>query len=537
VQLELTESDKYTFDEVAAERPLKFCKYVRHFEDQWFGKIFDPTPEQAHHIRQIYGWKHRDSGIRRFRKVWLETAKGWGKTPFMSLLGLYEMFAAGTRGAYVVSLATVYKQALLTFDYARHAIRQDEKLSSLAKVTAKEIRVPKLGNKWEVLSGSFDGRSGFRPSLILADEIHEHPSGKLLKNAAINMPKKREPLLIMATNAGPNKHCFAWEMHEQAVRVLDGKSEVEDLYPVIHEAPPELDWTSEAAAKAANPSLGAIGNFSNLLPEIAAAKESSAAEAKYRRLYLGQWAAGSGEEKWLDMNQWDAATRPFKLSEVKDLPLYLSIDGSLNDDLTALVWIWAGPQRLYIRCHQWIPKAKAYKLQDREGIQFDEYQKAGDVTLCDSETIDHHVHRQIIHRIRKAAERFKLKCLSYDAKYMSMIVAEIERKAITPCVLVPQQAVSLHPACQELERALTAKEITIRPNGLLRAQAAEVELWSDTNGNTRPVKEGQRGKYAGTRSKKIDGIAAIVTGLTSVLRDRLADTSNIDYTGAISFAW
>jgi phage terminase large subunit-like protein len=347
----------------------------------------------------------------------------------------------------------------------------------------------------------------------------------------------------MASNAA-DKGSFAWEMHETAMRVLEGKSELEDFYPVIHFAPPELDWTTEDAAKAANPSLGAIGSFANLLPEIAAAKESPAAQAKYERLYLGRWGAGNGEDKWLDMTQWDAATRPFKMSEVKDLPLYLSFDGSLKDDCSALCFIWVGPQRLYIKVHQWIPKKTAHHYQDREGMPYDQWAaktddqgnpKVPDVTLCDSETIDHNVHRQITRTIMRAGKKYKLISLSYDAAYAGPIVGPLERKGITPCVAVSQKAVSLHPACQELERVLIAKEIVIRPNGLLRLQASEVELSrADTNGNSHPVKQGQRGKYAGTRSKKIDGISAIVTGLTSVLRDRLADTGDIDFANVVS---
>lgn len=58
----------------------------------------------------------------------------------LSLLGLYHAFAEGEPAAHVVSMATDFKQAMLTQEWAKEAIKQDSKLERLADITQYEIR-------------------------------------------------------------------------------------------------------------------------------------------------------------------------------------------------------------------------------------------------------------------------------------------------------------------------------------------------------------------------------------------------------------
>jgi phage terminase large subunit-like protein len=73
---------------------------------------------------------------------------------------------------------------------------------------------------------------------------------------------------------------------------------------------------------------------------------------------------------------------------------------------------------------------------------------------------------------------------------------------------------TLGAACQELDRRLIEKSITIAPNSVLRFCASNVEVKPDEHGNYWPVKHAARGRYAGRAALKIDGISALVTALT-----------------------
>jgi phage terminase large subunit-like protein len=274
----LAECDQYFYDAEAAERPIRFsAKYLRHYEGRFAGQPFTFLGWQSDITRALFGWKRRADGLRRFRELYLLTAKGSGKTPWLSAIGMYLLLADGEAGAHVMSCATDFPQAFLTLDAAKKYIAAEPALQKQCRSMQFEVRSPRTNSKWTVLSGTAEGRHGFRPSALLMDEAHEWPNGKLYANLTANLTKRQQPLCLVATNAGENEHCFCWQLHRRAMKAMDGSGD-ETLLPVIYEAGTELDWDSEAAAKAANPSLGDVIRFEQLKPEL-----NKAAKAMSRR--------------------------------------------------------------------------------------------------------------------------------------------------------------------------------------------------------------------------------------------------------------
>ena len=120
----------------------------------------------------------------------------------------------------------------------------------------------------------------------------------------------------MDTNAPSTSTSFCHHLYKRAKNVMDGRNDDETLLPVIFEAPMELDWTSEEAAKAANPSIPAIITWDQLRPRLAKAKETPEDEAEYRRLFLSQQVQQGS--KWLDVAIWDLCTQAIDPDTLKD---------------------------------------------------------------------------------------------------------------------------------------------------------------------------------------------------------------------------
>lgn len=511
--LKIVEDATYIYDAEAAERPIRFGeKYCRHFEGKWAGELMVFQDWQKDIIRKLYGWKRRDNGKRRFTELFLLSAKGAGKTPFLSAIGQYEMFSGGEPAAHMVSLASKFRQAYLTMEWAKKSIEQDRKLQPRAVVTQYEIRCPKTNAKWTTLSGTFSGQAGFRPSCVLADEAWEWPNSKLYDSVTANLFKRQMPLLLVATNAGENQNCFCWQLFERAKAVLDGSSDRKDLLPVIFEAPISLDWTSEAAARAACPSIPGVVGFESLAPKIVAAKESTAGEAEYRRLHLSQWVRG-GSNKWLSIDIWDRCTGDIPAEAIKTAELYIGYDGSEVDDLCSATFTWVTPDRYYIDSHFWVPRATALHYEAKNAIPYSDWEKAGHITLLEEATISEAVQARIAAAIVARAKGFTVKAVCYDRSRASFTVSALESAGLT-CVEVAQ-GWSLTPGCDALDRRLKEKSVTIAPNSVLRFCAENVEVTAqDRNGNYYPVKPNQKGTYAGRKALKIDGISSLVDAWT-----------------------
>lgn len=498
------EDDRFYFDPEKADRPIRFIeKFVRHFEGKWAGELLLLLDWQKQLLRTFYGWIRRDNGLRRFTYMFLLSAKGSGKTPLMAGIGQNELFGGDEQAAHVVSMATDYKQAALTFNWAKKSIAQDVYLERLAIVTQYEIRAPR-DCFWSTFSGTSTGKSGFRPSCILADEAHEWPNGEAFESVTANLFKRQQPIVVVTTNAGVNKNCYAWQLYEDAKAVLDGKSERTDLLPAIFEAPESMEWDSEAAARAANPSIPDVVTFDSIQPKIIVARRNPVAKAKYERLHLSRWKT-AGVNRWLDISLWEASTRDWKDDRVENFALYIGLDLSEGDDLCSAALAYTTPEKIYVGWKHWMPRVTAEKYVDRGYLRWGE---AGDVKLLDDVTISPKVRREIADELLELSPIVKL---CYDPYRADECIARLTAAGIE-CVSV-RQGYGVSPGCAELERRLKEQSLVISPNEASRAAAEQVEIKEDQRGNKWPVKPGDKGAYAGTRSIKIDPITALVTAL------------------------
>ncbi|HEV7299218.1 MAG TPA: terminase TerL endonuclease subunit [Tepidisphaeraceae bacterium] len=510
--LELKEDAEFYFDAEAADRPIRFAqKFLRHYEGQWAGLPFDLLDWQKENvIRPLFGWKRRADGRRRFKELWLLTAKGAGKTPLLALCGMYCLLADHEPGAHVISSATDFQQAYLTLDAGKKFVAAHAALKKACDPKQFEIRAPN-NSKWTVLSGTAEGRHGFRPSVLLMDEAHEWPNGKLYDTLTANMTKRRQPLTLVTTNAGSNHCSFAWQLHKRAVAVLEGKSQDKSLLPVIYAADEAMDWTSEAAAKAANPSLGTIITFEDLKKELDKGRDSDDGESRYRRLFLSQWLT-RGDGPWLDMLIWDESQSATSDPTPDGCEVYIGMDLAQSDDLCGVVTVGVTAERFYVKSKFWMPRKTAKRYEEKNAVPYAAWATAGHIVLLDEDTISSAVRQEIAQHIITIGKSNKIKAVCYDTYRADETVAMLEAARIT-CVTVPQ-GFTTSPGCFELDRRLKERSIVVEPNDVLRFCAENAQIETNSYGAIRVIKPNAKEKYAGTRGKKVDGISALVTALT-----------------------
>jgi phage terminase large subunit-like protein len=503
--------DLFCFDEDAADRPCRFIeKFCTHFEGAHAGSPFALHPVQRRIVRDVYGWKWRrgpQAGLRRFTDVYFEGAVGCGKSPLLAALGLYGLIADGEPGAQVYSLASTYGQARVVFDAAKRFAQTNADLARRLRVRQFEIRHPASGSFWRIVSGKGPG-AGARPSTVLADEVHEWPNAGGYQALRDRMFKRRQPLLFAATNAGESRASFCWQLRERAVAALAGRGEA-SLYPVIWAADDEAPTTDPAAWRAANPLLGVTISEAKVAALAAAADADPAETPGFRRLYLGIWPKAGGG-RWLDLSAWDACTADDE--PPADAALYVGLDLSQGDDLCAAAYVWATAERYYVGADFWLPESTGALYQRKDGIPYGEWAEAGHITLLDEPTISPAVRRRIARRIIAVAATGRVRAVCYDRYRADDTVAELEAKGLT-CTPVAQ-GYTLSPGCHELERRLKEGSVTVAANPVLRWNAENCEVKTDDRGNIWPAKPHAKGRYAGKRGAKIDGITALVTALT-----------------------
>lgn len=101
-----SENFQFYFDEESAKFAIDFFSFLRHTKGRWAGKPVILEPWQQFILWCIYGWKRKETGLRRFHVVYIEVARKNGKSTKLAGLGLMGIVADGEAEAEVYSAAT-----------------------------------------------------------------------------------------------------------------------------------------------------------------------------------------------------------------------------------------------------------------------------------------------------------------------------------------------------------------------------------------------------------------------------------------------
>ena len=111
------ETFPYYFDDEKAQKAIMFFCLQVHTKGKLAGQFLHPEPWQQFLIAVIYGWRRKDTGYRRFTKVYIQVSRKNGKSFIAAGVGLYDLLTEP--GSEVVSAATKKEQAKIVFEDAK----------------------------------------------------------------------------------------------------------------------------------------------------------------------------------------------------------------------------------------------------------------------------------------------------------------------------------------------------------------------------------------------------------------------------------
>ncbi|MER9310088.1 terminase large subunit [Mesorhizobium australicum] len=305
------------WDRAAALDVINFFPDVLRLNGgQFEGKPFELHASQKFKIGSIFGWKRTESDgavLRRFRRAYIEEGKGNGKSPLAAGIGHYCMIADGEAAAEIYAAAATKDQAFVLF---RDAVAMYEQSPAL-----KAALTPSGGNPiWNLsflAARSFfrpisreGAHSGPRPYVALADEIHEHPDGKVIEMLERGFKFRRAPLLFMITNSGSDRTTICWDEHQHAVKVAAGTATPDDDFTYVGEVVDDstfsyvcaLDreddpFTDPTCWQKANPLFGVTLKHDYLAGVVAQAKDIPSKRNGILRLHFCVWT--EADTSWI----------------------------------------------------------------------------------------------------------------------------------------------------------------------------------------------------------------------------------------------
>jgi phage terminase large subunit-like protein len=527
------------------------CKVERFFAEILYPPLgYRLLAWQRKVLRDIYGTVSMEDGRRRYRSAYISVGKKNGKSFLIGGLPLYHLLMENERNPEAYGAAAAKEQAGLVFKAAAQLAAANPDLKSRLKVLPSTKRILRRdgGGFYAVLSADGDLQDGIEPSLAIRDEVHCWKSNRAetLRDVITKGQISRdEPLDIGITTAGAEYESPLWfRDYQNAKRMLTGSLQSDSFYAAIWEADaqriakePEY-WKSREARIAANPSHEDLGGFlkdTAIVGELEKALAEPAERSKYLRYHLNL-PLKTQEDPIIDMPKWELCgggvdLRNWERFDVDRLiaewgldrrPCFAGVDASWTTDLTSVVFVFPpfeSNETWTFLPFFWVPARMTAELERVCRVPFERWLEQGFVTATAGNAIDQ---RAVMDRIRWGDARFDLREMPFDRYNFRSEAMNLADEGII-AVEIQQTFLHLSHPTKFLLSAYLDLKIRHGNHPVLNWMASCLQLQYDHKDNCQPTKP-ERGKT----SKRIDGIAAIVTALARAL---VAESNLVGYTG------
>lgn len=414
-----------TFDLDQANRAIRFFPSVLTItEGAKEGLPFDLLPWHTFVVGSIYGWRDTN-GLRRFRSVWLETGKGQAKSPLMAGIGLYELIGRKNSRAECYAIGEDRKTANVMFRDAVAMCRtniplKQESLESSGRVlirgfgdNAWKVEHPKSSSKFEPVANG-DAISGPKPTLVLADEIHEMKTNKAISiwRAAI-AKMSGDPMMVLGTNTPSVDQNVGTEYSQFFARVALGEASDDSAFAFIARTDKGDDpFNDESCWIKSLPALDVTYPRENVRKEVETSKHMLSTALTTKRLYFGIPVGTAGF--WISEEAWQSTQGKVDEESLLGRNLHLALDLSEKNDLTALSGCWEGEQ-LEVKTWYWSCENEIAEKSTRDQIPYRELEAAGEIEITKTRTIDYTF---VASRVKKLCARHEVIQLVVDSAYI-----------------------------------------------------------------------------------------------------------------------
>lgn len=508
---------RFYFDKAKADAAVEFFpRFLCFVEGEWAGKPFHLSDWQAHHTRQIFGWRQRKDGYRRYRFV-----RGWlprknGKSTWFAGLGHLMTVGDGEAGAQVYSHALDKNQASILFDMAARMASLSPALTDLYEATKTGLFCPAMMAGFRALSGEAYGKHGLSPHCSIGDEAHAWKDGKLHTFLIQGMGSRRQPLDMTISTAGEIK-TYGHELYETSKRIFDDPSLDEQTYSFIYEAGKDDDWTDEDVWAKANPNLNVSLKMEFLRTECKRALQTPRLENDFKRYHLNLWV--NQAKRWFPMHRWAENTAEPNNTKLwktladrfktKDRPAFLGLDLGATSDITAAVWAFPSPDggRMTIVPRFWVPE-DVVKERDSPRTPYRRWVDDKALLTTPGNVTDYDF---IEHSIIEDATAFGCTGLAYDPWNATQVAVHLQQEGL-PCTEFRQGFGSMAAPSKEIERLFLSGQLEHGNHPVLEWMFGNATYRKDPAGNIKPDKE--------RAAEKIDGVVASImaVGLASAAK-------------------
>ncbi len=532
----------YVFDTTRADRIVAWfsqCVQVRGVEQK---EPIALQPWQVFDLGCTYGWVHKDTGTRRFKRTYNKRARGNFKSTEKSGQALYHMCADAMYPPYHPELAKWEMEpeiecAAVDRSQAMRVFGDAKKIAAASPNIAKRLIVPRSnpvthrirGGYMRALSKDTKNKDSGAPTYFVVDEYHAHPNSDIYDIGLNSFGKRPQSLLDVITTAGDNansKPCYTEETY--AKRVLADPTVTDETYFVmIRELPDGANPHDQALWCMANPCLRYPNDYSNYLLEQIETEYNAAYASndpyKIRQFLtrrMCQWQTGS-VNRYLDENLMRLAqeamiSRADFAALTDGQPCFCGFDLGKRIDLSGVASVFLlDDGRVAIKAHGFMPEEGAGRHEQSDRVPYIDWAKGGYCTLTPGAVTDNsYVYNWICGGERE--HDWAVTEVDYDGHNATDLAIRMceERNNDAFCVEISQTCAGQNLAVKSFRELLLTGQIVLEESPLtLWCLANAIEIQN----NYGDIKLSKKHK---DDSERIDPVAAAMNALARALVHR-----------------
>lgn len=498
------DSKRWDFDKEAVGRVCRFAELCPHIKGSKALQTMKLQPWQVFILANIFGFKDKHTGFRRFNRGLVFVARGNGKSFLASVLGIYAAFFDGEHGSDVYSAATTRDQAKIIWATSQAMLRQMPELAKKAgiEVGQQAIFQQKTNSTFKPLSSDYGTLDGLNPYVVLLDETHAITRGlfDILETA---LSKRDQPLMLSISTAGFDTSSVGYDLYQHGKRVLDKSSNDDRLFFICYESDEE-DVLSETAWEQANPNL----DVSVIRSSLEAMAKKAASLSSFRNAFvtrhLNRWV--SVREAWLNLNRWDECQTNLSLDDFEGRECYIGLDLATRSDITSkcLVFPEYKDGKRHYTCFwtNWLPEIA---IQESRNASYGGWALDGHLTPVEGDTIDFN---QIRESIVEDCKRFNVREVCFDPWAAAQLAQDLAKEGVQ-MVEVRPTVKNFSPSMKEMEAAVLDARLHHDGNPAVRWMVGNVTVKPDAAGNIYAAKQ--------KNEQKIDAATALISALTRAM--------------------
>lgn len=430
----------FYWNDQEAQKIIKWFSFLRHSKGVLAGKPIKLTDWQQFHLCQLYGWRRKEDGYKRFKKSFVEVARKNAKSQEEAGVALYEISVQATKNKEVYEYYTAgvkRDQSKIVFEEAKLMLNGSP-LKKKFKLTNNAITHIKTGSYIKALSKE-DGKTGdgTNPAGLIVDEYHQHKTTEFLDLGLGSNTK--ESLLMIITTAGMDLTypCYTQE-YDYCSKVLDSNIDVEnDTYLIdIMEIDPGDDIGDEENWKKANPiRMSYSAGREKIRGDYEIAKVIPEKMIAFLTKMLNVWVQQK-ENGYMNMEKWKKCEVKNLPISIKGKPVYVGFDMSSKIDLTSVAFVIPyrngnfdkkGRERTeyIVLSHSFIPNQE--KMMERvfkDKVPYDAWERQGFITMTNSEIVDQNVVMDYVLDFCKEKE-LDIQTLCFDPANASKLMIDL----------------------------------------------------------------------------------------------------------------